>query len=88
MDGRMQRETWLSAHGRYKRLYKGNAVHITDNMTFTCVVMGLMKCMRLWWGMDDSIEKEPVSFETGSSGRGTRTRTQNISFTLHPILIQ
>ena len=25
-------------------------------------------------------KKEPVSFETGSSGRGTRTRTQNKGF--------
>ena len=25
-------------------------------------------------------QKEPVSFETGSSGRGTRTRTQNKGF--------
>ena len=25
-------------------------------------------------------KKEPISFETGSSGRGTRTRTQNKGF--------
>ena len=30
--------------------------------------------------MGDSKEKEPVSFETGSFSRGTRTRTQNKGF--------
>ena len=42
-----------------------------------------MKNMRLGWVgviLCNGIEKEPVSFETGSSGRGTRTRTQNKGF--------